>query len=569
MPLLPASKIWSDGSCLFHRFSLSPRRQSDVLYSTVFAPIGCRLVRRTTLRTRLFLRDHAIARTTRGYLIGEPTAERVASGVFAEGGNAIDALVAGALAAAVAAPHQTGIGGYGASAMISLENGKTLLALDANSMAPSAMTRDHFSTKQNGKPKYDMQFGWHSAGVPGILGGLQLILDRFGTKSIQELLEPAIQICREGFRWPANLSKVIQNNATRFRNDPGSRKLYLREDQPFKEGERFKNLELADLLQSLAKANSLRPFYSGDIGQRIADGFQKNGGLVTAQDMASYEAKLFEPLQCRFGEARIATPPPTAGGLTVLQTLRLLSVLGWSSMPDGIDRTMMQVEAMRWAWRDRLTLLGDPEQVDVPIERLLSEAYAGQAAEQVRKSVRDRTPINHDIRSKPQTGTIHLSAMDDRGNAIALTLTHGGAFGSQVTVEGLGLTLGHGMSRFETAPDHPNSPGPKKRPLHNMVPSIVLEKDRFVMAAGGRGGRKIPNAMIEFLVRRVLLQQSFKEAMAAPRLHTEGSLELEFEPNRSVIEWEGMKQLGYQVKRAASATLSAVSQSPEKETGMR
>ena len=496
--------------------------------------------------------------STQGHVVGEPAAEKVGMQVLADGGNAIDAIVAAALAAAVAAPHQTGIGGYGMSAVFAIDGGKRIVAIDGNSTAPAAMRADTFRPGPDGKvPGGVNDAGWLSAGVPAILAGLQLALDRFGTRSFREVVQPAIGIAREGYRWPANLAAMIRNNP-RLANDAGSRKLYFPDGQPLAAGAMFKNPELAELLETLAKANSVEAFYRGDIAQIIAAAFQKNGGLVTANDMATHRARLVDPLTLKWGRQTIHTAPLTAGGLSVLQMLRAMQAMNWEKLPAGFLRTHARVEAARLAWRDRLSLLGDPDLAKVPTERLLSDDYAAESAERILAAVKAGTLLKHVVQPNPQTGTISLSAIDQHGNLAALTLTHGQSFGAQVTVEGLGLTLGHGMSRFDPRPDHPNAPGPGKRPLHNMCPTIVTREGQAILALGGRGGRKIPNALFEVLTEFVVLGHPLAESIAAPRMHTEGDTTLEFEKAWPADEIESFRKLGYTTKTAASATLSAV-----------
>jgi gamma-glutamyltranspeptidase/glutathione hydrolase len=487
---------------------------------------------------------------------GEPTAEKVGQQVLADGGNAFDAIVASALAAAIAAPYQTGIGGYGGSAMLATAGGKTITALDFNSMAPSAATPDMF---QRRKPLGNLQStGWLGSGVPGILAGLQLILDRYGSRSFADLVSPAIQLAREGFVATTSLTSAIQISAPHFAKDEGSRKLYLRDGQPFPAGERFCNPELAEMLATLAKRGSVESFYRGDIAQRIAEAFQKNEGLVTAKDLASYQAREVQPLTLTIGGDTIHTAPLTAGGLTALQALSTLVAMQWGRMEAGVARTHARLEALRLAWRDRLTLLGDPDFSPVPTAKLLSTEYAAECSEKIMAAVKAGTILQHDLTPKPQGGTISLSTADAQGNFAALTLTHGDSFGARVTVDGLGLTLGHGMSRFETNANHPNSPGPGKRPLHNMCPTIVTRGGQPVLAIGGRGGRKIPSAMFEALTQFVLLGQPLAESIAAPRLHTEGNATLDFEKHWPEADLVALRPLGYTVRTGGSATLSAV-----------
>lgn len=494
-----------------------------------------------------------------GYVVGEPTAEVVGGKVLADGGNAFDAIVAAALTAAIHAPYQTGIGGYGGSATLSTADGKKIVALDFNSTAPAAARADMFKPAADGSvPEKINEFGWLATGVPGILAGLQLLLDRYGTKKFAELAQPAIAIARDGFAAEAGMVAALAASVAHFEKDSGSKKLYLKDGKPVARGETFRNPELAELLTTLANRGSVKSFYDGDIAQCIADGFQKNRGLVTAKDLAAYRAHEVEPLSLAWDDRTIYTAPLTAGGITVLQAFRFLEALRWAEISADFTRTRMRVEALRLAWRDRLTLLGDPEFARVPVEKLLSADYARDGAERILAAIKSGKLLAHNVTPRHHGGTINLSAADRDGNFIALTLTHGNSFGARVTVDGLGLTLGHGMSRFDPQPDHPNAPAPGKRPLHNMAPCIVTQKGIPVLAAGARGGRKIPNAMFELLTEFVLKSQPLPTAMAAPRIHTEGDAALVFEKEWPAGDLAEFRQLGAKVSTAGSATISAV-----------
>lgn len=493
-----------------------------------------------------------------GYVIGEPIVEGIGAKILAEGGNAVDALIATALAGAITQPHQTGIGGYGTHGMFAMDGGKRIVALDANSIAPAAFTADIFKPDAKGRVEGNKNdHGWLAAGVPGVIAGLKLALDKFGTMPFSEVLAPAIKLTRDGVPVTKALASVLARTAA-FKNDAGSAKLYLPGGAPPKEGDLWKNPELAEVLLTLANASSIEPFYRGDIAQHIADAFAKNGGLVTAKDMAAYEARLVEPLKMNWDDHTIYTPPLTCGGISVLQMLTILKAMKWNKIADGRQRLHARIEAMRLAWRDRLTLLGDPEFANVPQEKLLSDAYAAECAEKILATVKDGRMLEPDFTTNTQGGTLNFSACDKHGNIAALTLSHGNSFGAQVTVDGLGLTLGHGMSRFDPRPDHPNAPGPGKRPLHNMVPVIITKGGKPIVAIGGRGGRKIPNAMLEFLTQHVIRQRPFAESLASPRLHTEGGKVIEHQKAWPKPSIDALTKAGYTMKVGGSATLSGV-----------
>jgi gamma-glutamyltranspeptidase/glutathione hydrolase len=308
---------------------------------------------------QLFAADDRYAN---GLITGETHGELAGLRVLQEGGNAIDAAVAGALVAAITSPEQTGIGGYGMHAVVAMDGGKRIVTIDGNGTAPAALTNDLFKPGPTGKvgerdkaTGWMTSLGWMTVGVPGMLGGLQLVLDQCGTRKFGELALPAIKLCRDGFEFPGRLTEIIGRSAS-LRKDPGSNKLYFRDGEPIQPGVIFKNPELAELLETLAKANSVEAFYRGDIALRIAEGFAKNGGLVTAQDLAAYRARVVEPVTADWGEHKFFTAPPSAGGLTSLQMLCTLRALNWDKLPEGVMRTQLRVEAMRLAWRDRLPL---------------------------------------------------------------------------------------------------------------------------------------------------------------------------------------------------------------------
>jgi gamma-glutamyltranspeptidase/glutathione hydrolase len=216
------------------------------------------------------------------------------------------------------------------------------------------------------------------------------------------------------------------------------------------------------------------------------------------------------------------------------------------------------LDALRVAWSDRLTLLGDPSKADVPTVRLLSGDYARQTAERVNNAVKERKAVPASTDRQSGHGTVHLSAVDRQGMMVALTLTHGDSFGACVTVPGLGLILGQGMSRFDPRPNRPNSPGPGKRPLHNMCPTVVLRGGQPRYCLGAVGGRRIPNAVFNVLAQLVGREARLDDAVAAPRLHTEGDLNVVAEAAWPKPSLDRLKEAGYSVKTGAVAALNAV-----------
>ena len=472
---------------------------------------------------------HSLARAEdkpAGIVMGESKAAEVGNRVLKEGGNAIDAIVAAALAGAVHAPNQYGIGGYGGHMILGLANG-AIKCIDFNTTAPA---RAKVAT-----------YGWQAAGVPGIMAGLQKALDRFGTRPFKTLVQPAIELAENGFTIPQGLGNAIRSREKELKQDAASAKLFFPKDNT------LRNPDLARMLQRLASENSARDFYEGKIAHQIADAFSKNGGLVTAKDLADYKALELEPISIRWKNFTILTSPLPAGGLSVLRMFSIVKELP----PEMLDEHAL-LETMRVAWHERLTRFGEKASGLASIESL---------AEQVKVAVKNGTRVDQITASKPHSGTVHLNAADAKGNVVALTLTHGNAFGACVTVDGLGLTLGHGMSRFEAQPGHPNAPAAGKRPLTNMCPTLVMRDGKPVLALGAAGGRLIVNTVFHVLWNFVSGKSS-QEAIRAPRWHTEGNTDLALEKAWPDSVRERFQKLGYEIRPGGAAVARAIAPGP-------
>ena len=485
-----------------------------------------------------------------GSVVGDSVAAKIGETVLKEGGNAIDAAVATALAAAIVSPSKCGIGGYGGHATIGRADGK-ITSIDFNSAAPAAAREDMFPLDEKGNVKGNLNsHGWLAAAVPGTMAGLQLALERYGTRSLRDVLAPSIQLCEEGV-----YLAPIKGIDDASRNDP--RPDSTQTDSSAGRAKQ-RNLALAKLLKTLAKRNSVESFYHGDIARKIAEAFQKNGGLVTFEDMSAYRAREVEPVKLDWNGMTIHTAPLTSPGLMLLEAMSILKTLDWEKL-SAQERLHAKIEALRIAWADRNEFFGDPEKVKVPVEKLVSSNHIGQMAEKVRAALKAQKPVSLKNDSSKDAGTINITAADRQGNMIALTLTHGGSFGARVSVEELGMVLGHGMWRFNPRPGHPNSPGPGKRAVNNMCPTIVTREGKPIFALGAAGGTRIPNTIYEVLINYVGLNQSMDEAMNAPRVDTTGELKLGLEKTHSPDEEKFLQKIGYNTSYVNSAYVSAVS----------
>ena len=492
-----------------------------------------------------------------GAIVGETEANQAGEKVLRDGGNAIDAAVTAAFVAGVTSPSKCGVGGYGGHAMLALAGGKKITAIDFDSTAPAAARPDMFKLNEKGQVVGNANVhGWLAAGVPGTLAGLDLILKRYGTRALREVVAPAIARCEAGVE-----VAPMRRSDNASRNDP--RPDSAQTGAPARVRQR--NLPLAKLLTTLAEQNSVESFYHGEIAATIAAAFQKNGGLVTRDDLARYRARELTPLRVDWNGATVHSVPLPSTGALVLEALAILQALDWSKLSPA-ERRHAKLEALRLAWADRADTFGDSDFVDVPVSKFLSRAYAGVQAEKIATALRAQKPVPLNVDPSRAGGTVNISAADRHGNMIAVTLTHGGGYGAQVAVDELGMVLGHGMSRFDPRPGRPNSPGPRKRPLTNMCPAIVTRAGVPVLALGAAGGTRIPNSIYEVLVNYVGLGSSLHTAMMAPRLDTNGTLNVGLEKTHAPEDEAFFKSIGYKTSRVVMAFVSAVEAEPKTGT---
>ncbi|MBA4149897.1 MAG: gamma-glutamyltransferase [Verrucomicrobia bacterium] len=454
--------------------------------------------------------------TLSGAVVGEPVAAKIGERFLADGANAIDAAIATAFASSITSPGKCGVGGYGGHAIIALANGR-VTAIDFNSSAPAAARDDMFplDDKGNVKGKINVQ-GWLAAGVPGVLAGMDLILKRYGTRPLSDVLAPAIELCEGGVRVTKESAREAALDASKNDASPDSIQKGSATNQ--------QNLPLAKMLRTLAGRNSTESFYRGDIARTIADAFQKNGGLITFDDLAAYHAREVKPLTLEWNGMTIHTPPLTAAGVSFLEAIAILKKLDWEKL-SAMERLHAKVDALRIAWMDRNAYFGDPEHVKVPLNRIFSSRQLKQRSKEIGAAIKNQKATSIDVTESTDDGTMNISAVDGSGNMIALTFTHGSTYGARVSVEEFGMVLGHGMWRFETKPGHPNSPGPRKKAVNNMCPAAITRGGKPVMAVGGAGGTRIPCSIYEVLLNYVGLDASLETAINAPRINTTGTLE--------------------------------------------
>jgi len=473
-----------------------------------------------TQRVRSVTGEHAMVVTS------HPLASDVGVDVLRNGGNAVDAAVAVAFALAVVHPVAGNIGGGGF--LVTRMRDGTVGALDFRETAPTRATRDMY-VDTAGNAIGSSLTGHRSVGVPGTVAGMYEAHRKFGRLPWKELLVPAIALARDGYVLDGPRSHVIEREAERLGRFTASRAQFLVDGAAPPPGTRFVQPELTRTLQLIADSGAA-PFYTGGIAHLIVREMARGGGLITREDLAHYVAKWRDPIEIKYRGYTIYTmPPPSGGGVTLAEILNVME--GYAPVPPFGSAELMhlQTEAMRRAYTDRNALLGDPDFVQIPLDRLLSKQYAGSLRGEI--DPRRATPSVPVSGGRSEgTETTHFSIVDADGSAIACTYTLNNDFGSAVTVTGAGFLLNDEMDDFMSAPGRPNLFGlvqgeanaiaPGKRMLSAMTPSIVVDSaGRLALVLGSPGGSRITTAVYQVISDVVDQGMSLAEAVGAPRLH--------------------------------------------------
>ena len=452
--------------------------------------------------------------------------------VLADGGNAVDAAVAVGFALAVTLPRAGNIGGGGFMLVYDAESGETT-AIDYREMAPLGATRDMF-LDENGEANPQLSRNSHLAsGVPGTVAGFWHAHQDFGQLPWQRLLEPAISLARDGIVVSYDLATQLRKRKERnCGNEATCRYFYKADGEPYEFGERLIQSDLADTLQLIADKGS-DGFYRGAIAEMIVAEMEAGGGLIDMASLAAYKPAVREAIRTTYRGYEVVTmPPPSSGGVHVLQMLNVLSHFPIADMGRGsADSIHLLAEVMRRAYADRSEHLGDPDFYDVPLEWLLSEEYAAELAASI--DMKQATPSvewSPGTPPKPESeDTTHYSIIDSDGNVVANTYTLNGSYGSAISVRGAGFLLNNEMEDFVSKPGTPNMFGllggeanavaALKRPLSSMTPVIVLRDDEPWFATGSPGGARIITAVLQMIINVIDHGMNIADAANWPRIH--------------------------------------------------
>lgn len=451
--------------------------------------------------------------------------------VLKKGGNAVDAAVAALLVMCVVEPKLVGIGGYGGSFIVYDAHTGRVRAIDSDTRAPRRFDSATFTERT-------ANYGYLAVGVPGVIAGIDLALRELGSRPFKDLAKYSLVLAEKGIKVLASMSHSLQGVAKVM--DPVSRNAYFPDGVPAAGGA-WVQADLARLIRRLGDEGPAS-FYSGETAAVIARQIQANGGALAEEDFHAYRATDVEPLHITYRGHDLYTPPPPSGGLTSLSILKTLEQFDLSQIaPWGARFIELFAGASNLAWGERSQYFGDPDFVNVPAEELLSKKWAIARADKLRNGTPTTSP-----QAKESSHTVNVVVIDKNQNLVSWTATQGGSYGSHVAIEGLGLLLGHGMSKFAFKGPHPNYPFAGKRPQHNMSPLIVLHNGKPYAGLGMPGSKAIVTVTAQMVVNLIDFKATPQKAVSPPRIHTEGSGPIELtddvpEPVRKELGKRGHK----------------------------
>src|SRR3954454_8221762 len=464
----------------------------------------------------------------------EKRATHIGVDILKAGGNAVDAAVAVGFTLAVTHPQAGNIGG-GGFMLVYLAQSKVTLAFDYRETAPAAMTREIFLDERgeaDPKKSRDSALG---VGVPGTVAGLALAHERYGSGkfTLAELIAPAIKFAREGFEVDDELADTLPRAQPRLARWPAAAKIFLNSNgEALGLGDRLVQTDLANSLEIIA-ADGPRAFYEGPLAEKIVAGVRSNGAIITADDLKNYRAVIRAAVRGNYRGYDIASmPPPSSGGVHLIEMLNILE--GFPLRDTGAlsaGTLHLMIEAMKPAYADRAEFLGDPAFVKVPVSGLTSKRFAAEVRKQIdperarpSQTIRAGNPAPHE-----GDNTTHFSVVDAEGNAVANTYTLNFFYGLGLVPDGTGIIMNNELddfaakrgaaNAFGVVGGDANAPGPGKRPLSSMSPTIVLRDGRVFLITGTHGGSRIITMVLQIILNVIDHQMNIAEAVAAPRIH--------------------------------------------------
>lgn len=455
-------------------------------------------------------------------------ASEVGRNVLAGGGNAVDAAVATGLALAVTYPFAGNIGG-GGFMVIRFPDGRAT-TIDFREAAPQAATPGMFTDSAGEYSARIHHLSYKSVGVPGTVAGFALAHEKYGRTPWASLVDPAVNLATEGFTVPPGLARSLASELEAFNAYPASVAAYSKNGQPYAVGERIRQPDLARTLVRI-RDQGRDGFYRGETARLLANEMRRGGGLITTKDLAQYQAKERAPIRGTYrGYEILSMPPPSSGGVALVEMLNILE--GYDLAAAGHNSASyvhLVAEAMRRAFLDRARYLGDPDFVEMPIDRLTSKSYAAELRRTIQS---DRATVSTPAQVAQgfeSSETTHYSVVDASGMAVSVTYTLEFGYGLGAVVPGAGFLLNNEMGDFNALSGVTDTTGligtpanlarPGKRMLSSMTPTIIAKDGRLVAVVGSPGGRTIINTVLQVILNQVDFKMGIQDAVTAPRFH--------------------------------------------------
>tara|TARA_X000000950_G_scaffold289532_1_gene414955 strand:- start:8532 stop:10220 length:1689 start_codon:yes stop_codon:yes gene_type:complete len=484
-------------------------------YALLFASVSSETIQRGKV---IEAKDTMVV--TRHFLATE-----VGNNILREGGNAIDATVAISFALAVVLPQAGNLGGGGFMVIHSNDNNYTI---DYREQAPLRATEDMFII--DGKYNQDLSLeSYLSSGTPGSVAGLFLAHQKFGSLKWQELIQPALELAKNGFLVTETLEHALENNIEKLSKNEATKKIFFKHGMTLRAGDRLIQRDLAKTLQQIAEFGK-DGFYKGTVAELIESDMKKNNGLISKNDLGLYEAKMREPIRIKYKELDIITmAPASSGGLMLALMLNMLEEVELDKDPQSSLNILKISEIMQIAYSLRSIYIGDSDFYEVPFDEFLSKQKARDLLSRVNfiKTSTKESLIPESFKFKENT--THFSVIDQYGNAVSNTTTLNTAFGSGVVIDGTGILMNNEMDDFSSSPgvenyfqllgNQANKIEPLKRPLSSMTPTIVFKDERPFIITGAQGGSRIITAVLHIILNYYEFAMSAKDAVYANRYH--------------------------------------------------
>ena len=457
-------------------------------------------------------------------------ASEVGEAILSKGGNAYDATIAVAFALAVVLPRAGNIGGGGFTVLYNSSD-ESFQSLDYREKAPLAASKNMYLDNNGDVISNLSTLGYKAIAVPGTVDGMWELHKRYGSMDWKELILPSIKLAKEGFRVSPLMADTLNRNYESLSKFSETKKIFF-QDNPVKFNSLLIQKDLAKTLEKISN-DGRDGFYQGDVARKIVAHMKRNDGLITLDDLENYKSKWRKPLINKYKNFEIITmPPPSSGGLHLIQMLNILESFDIKSLKHNSPSYVLLLnEVMKYAYADRSQYLGDPDYVDVPVKKLISKDYAQNIS---KKITIDRVTQSDDIKAGmyidlESNETTHFSIADKFGNLVSTTYTLNSSFGSKVVIAKTGILMNNEMDDFSSAPGVPNQFGllgekfneiqPSKRPLSSMTPTIVFKNNSPFLIMGSPGGSRIITAVLQNFLNIAEFEMNLADSINKPRVH--------------------------------------------------